>query len=121
MSRGSTGRWSPASTSAAASRPPDLPFSNLSDRASPANARPRHWSGPLWAMRPSSCCRQPWRPARVGRQRSLATASACLSERGWASDSPHGGYLVEGYLDPAEPLVTHSHGSSQEEEFMGKR
>jgi predicted NBD/HSP70 family sugar kinase len=51
---------------AAASWPPDLPFSNLSDRASPADARPRHWSRPRRAMRPSSRCRQPRAPGARG-------------------------------------------------------
>ena len=43
------------------------PCSIRSNRASPANARPRRSSRPPSAMRPSSCCRQPKRPARAGR------------------------------------------------------
>ena len=60
-----------------------------------ANARPHPWSRPPWAMRPSSCCRRPRRPVPAGRRRSLASASACLSERGWASDN-HDGAIAGG-------------------------
>ena len=67
------------SSSAAAWQPPDLPFSNRSERISLANARPRHWSRPPWAMRPSSCCRRPRRPARAGRH--IARHSIGLPER----------------------------------------
>src|SRR3954471_13444753 len=39
-------------------------------------------------MRPSSCCHRPRRPGRAVRRRSLETASACWSERGWAIADP---------------------------------
>ena len=56
-----------------------------------ASARPRRSSGPPWAMRASSCWRQPRHPPHAERQRSRATGSACLNERGWASDNANGG------------------------------
>jgi hypothetical protein len=73
-----SGRWpspsaSSGSSSVAASRPPDPPCSNPSERASPANGQPRRWSRPPWVMRPSSSCRRPRRPAPVARQRSLGS------------------------------------------------
>ena len=73
-------------------------------------------------MRASSCCRRPRRPARAGRQRSLATESACVSERGWANDNVFGGFSGVGYHAGASGATRHpSQGSSQEEEFMGKK
>ena len=92
-------------------------------RASSANARTRHLSRPPWAMPASSCCRPPKRLARAGRRRSLATASACLSERGWANDNLRGAFSGVGYhaWTQGANRQPQSGQFAQEEEFMGNR